>query len=84
MKKLYTNYLNTFRGLSTEVWWLALMTFINRSGTMIIPFLSIYLREDLHISQSNVGLEIYIALDAQNGMKITPYHRYGSFTNQVK
>lgn len=55
MKKLYTNYLNTFRGLSTEVWWLALMTFINRSGTMIIPFLSIYLREDLHISQSNVG-----------------------------
>ncbi|SHH33621.1 MDR family MFS transporter [Winogradskyella jejuensis] len=55
MKKLYTNYINTFKGLSTEVWWLALITFINRSGTMIIPFLSLYLREDMEISQTNVG-----------------------------
>ncbi|TCK68709.1 putative MFS family arabinose efflux permease [Winogradskyella wandonensis] len=55
MKKLYTNYINTFKGLSTEVWWLALITFINRSGTMIIPFLSLYLREDMKISQTNVG-----------------------------
>lgn len=55
MKTLFNNYLNTFKGLSREVWWLALMTFINRSGTMIIPFLSLYLREDLSISQSNVG-----------------------------
>lgn len=55
MKKLYNNYINTFKGLSKEVWWLALITFINRSGTMIIPFLSLYLREDMGISQSNVG-----------------------------
>lgn len=55
MKKLYANYIDTFRGLSNEVWWLALITFINRSGTMIIPFLSLYLREDLGINQANVG-----------------------------
>ncbi|MFD1064027.1 MDR family MFS transporter [Winogradskyella litorisediminis] len=55
MKKLYTNYINTFRGLSPEVWWLALMTFINRSGTMIIPFLTLYLRDDLDINQTNVA-----------------------------
>lgn len=55
MKTLFKNYLNTFRGLSIEVWWLALITFINRAGTMVIPFLSLYLREDLLLSPSNIG-----------------------------
>lgn len=55
MKKLYSNYLNTFKGLSKEVWWLALITFINRSGTMVIPFLSLYLTESLHYTLENVG-----------------------------
>ena len=55
MKKLYNNYINTFRGLSLEVWWLSLITFINRSGTMVIPFLSLYLNEDLHFSFPDIG-----------------------------
>lgn len=55
MKKLFGNYLNTFKGLSREVWWLALITLINRAGTMVIPFLSLYLKEDLHFTVSNVG-----------------------------
>lgn len=55
MKKLYSNYLNTFKGLSKEVWWLALITFINRSGTMVIPFLSLYLTESLNYTLENVG-----------------------------
>lgn len=55
MKKLYTNYFNTFKGLSREVWWLALITLINRAGTMVIPFLSLYLTKDLGFSFSDVG-----------------------------
>ncbi|WP_452231796.1 MDR family MFS transporter [Lacinutrix sp. MEBiC02595] len=55
MKKLLHNYINTFRGLSTEVWWLALITLINRAGTMVIPFLSLYLIEDLHFTYKDVG-----------------------------
>jgi predicted MFS family arabinose efflux permease len=55
MKKLLSTYLNTFKGLSKEVWWLALITLINRAGTMVIPFLSLYLTEDLNFSLSNVG-----------------------------
>jgi len=47
MKTLFKNYLSTFDGLSKEVWWLALITFINRAGTMIIPFLTLYLKDDL-------------------------------------
>ena len=55
MKKLYVNYVNTFRGLSKEVWWLAFITLINRAGTMVIPFLSLYLTKSLDFSLSDVG-----------------------------
>lgn len=55
MKSLFTKYINTFRGLSKEVWWLALITLINRAGTMVIPFLSLYLTKSLNFSLSDVG-----------------------------
>lgn len=55
MKKILNNYINTFKGLSREVWWLSLITFINRSGTMVIPFLSLYLNKSLDISIPNIG-----------------------------
>ena len=55
MKTLFKNYLNTFNGLSKEVWWLALITLINRAGTMVIPFLSLYLTEDLEFTLKDVG-----------------------------
>lgn len=55
MKKLYFNYLESFKGLSPEVWWLALITFINRSGTMVIPFLSLYLTENLEFTFTDVS-----------------------------
>ncbi len=52
LKKLY---LDSFRGLSREVWLLALVNFINRMGTMVIPFLSIYLTSELKFTLSDVG-----------------------------
>lgn len=55
MSKLYNNYLNTFKGLSQEVWWLALISLINRAGTMVIPFLSLYLTKSLNFTLSDVG-----------------------------
>ena len=55
MKKLLSSYFNTFNGLSREVWWLALITLINRAGTMVIPFLSLYLTQSLNFTLSDVG-----------------------------
>ena len=55
MKTIFTNYLKTFGGLSQEVWWLALVTLINRAGTMVIPFLSLYLTDNLDYSLKDVG-----------------------------
>jgi predicted MFS family arabinose efflux permease len=42
-------------GFSPEIWWLALITFINRAGTMVFPFLSLYLSDQLEFSLSKVG-----------------------------
>jgi len=55
IKKVYSNYLNSFKGLSKEVWWLALITLINRAGTMVVPFLSLYLTESKGFSLGQVG-----------------------------
>ena len=55
VKKTWYNYAKSFKGLSVEVWWLAFITFINRAGTMVLPFLSLYLKEDLHLSLAQVG-----------------------------
>lgn len=51
----FTRYINNFRGFSREIWILTLITFINRAGTMVLPFLSKYLKEDLHFSYEQVG-----------------------------
>ncbi len=55
MKQLYFNYINSFKGLSKEVWWLALITLVNRAGAMVIPFLSLYLTQSLGFTLENVG-----------------------------
>lgn len=55
MNRLYNAYLNTFRGLSKEIWWLALITLINRAGAMVIPFLSLYLKDDLDFTLPQIG-----------------------------
>ena len=48
-------YVNNFKGFSREIWILTIVTFINRAGTMVLPFLSKYLKEDLHYSYNEVG-----------------------------
>ena len=56
MRNIYLNYINSFKGLSKEVWFLAFVTFVNRAGTMILPFLSRYLNEELNFTLENVGI----------------------------
>lgn len=52
---ILNTYRSSFKGLSKEVWWLALITFINRAGTMVLPFLSLYLNKYLEFSLGQVG-----------------------------
>ena len=51
----FQRYINNFKGFTREVWILTLITFINRAGTMVLPFLSKYLKENLHFTYGQVG-----------------------------
>ena len=55
LKTAFSRYINNFRGFTREIWILAIVTFINRAGVMVVPFLSKYLKENLHFSYSEVG-----------------------------
>lgn len=48
-------YRNAYSGISPSVWWLALVMFVNRSGTMVIPFMTVYLTHYLHYSLAQAG-----------------------------
>jgi predicted MFS family arabinose efflux permease len=55
LKNAFRRYINNFKGFSREIWILTLVTFINRAGTMVLPFLSKYLKEDLGFSYLQIG-----------------------------
>ncbi|XLS28121.1 MDR family MFS transporter [Flavobacteriaceae bacterium M23B6Z8] len=68
MRKLYNGYIDSFRGFSREVWILALITLINRAGTMVLPFLTKYLKEDIAFSLEEVGtIMIFFGLGSLAG-----------------
>ena len=49
-------YLSAFAGLNRNIWMLALVSFINRAGTMVFPFLAVYLTQELGFSKPQAAL----------------------------
>jgi len=50
-------YKRSFTGLSPQSWLLSLIMLINRSGTMVVPFMTLYLTgKDMQRSLSEAGL----------------------------
>ncbi|WP_328972322.1 MFS transporter [Streptomyces sp. NBC_00239] len=54
-RALIDGYADAYRGLRPEVWLLALVMFVNRAGTMVVPFLSLYLTRELGMGAGTVG-----------------------------
>jgi MFS family permease len=54
--QIIQTYKNAYAGLSRNMWLLSLIMLINRSGTMVIAFLSIYCKFFLHFSTSETGI----------------------------
>ncbi len=54
--KIINLYTNSFKGLSKESWMLALVMLINRSGSMVLPFLGVYMTAHLKFSIENTGI----------------------------
>ncbi|MDB5136108.1 MAG: transporter [Mucilaginibacter sp.] len=48
-------YKKAYSGLSRNSWYLCLVMFINRSGTMVIPFMTIYCTQKLHFTVEQAG-----------------------------
>ncbi len=46
INKTIATYKEAYAGLSRETWLLSLVMLINRSGTMVVPFMSLYLTSD--------------------------------------
>ena len=55
MSRAWRYYLDSFRGFSRGIWLLTLITFVNRAGTMVVPFLSLYLTKDMGLTLEQVG-----------------------------
>ncbi len=59
ISKVFILYKKSVSGLSTEVWLLSLVAFINRCGTMVIPFLSVYMTVELGFSIVDAGWVLF-------------------------
>jgi MFS family permease len=56
LHRTFQLYRDSFSGLRREVWYLSLVLLINRTGAMVIPFLTIYLTSQQGFSLTDAGL----------------------------
>jgi len=56
MKKILKIYIDAYSGLSKESWMLAIVMLLNRMGSMVLPFLGIYMISELGFSLENSGI----------------------------
>jgi predicted MFS family arabinose efflux permease len=53
--KTLSLYKKAYGGLSRGTWWLSLVMVVNRSGTMVIPFMTMYLTQHYGVSIGKAG-----------------------------
>ena len=58
MNRLLSLYLGSFANIQRNVWILSIAMFINRSGSMVLLFTSLYLTKDLHFTIAEAGLTL--------------------------
>jgi predicted MFS family arabinose efflux permease len=56
MKAILSLYRESFSNLQRNAWILAIAMFINRSGSMVLLFTSLYFTKDLHFSIAQAGV----------------------------
>ena len=55
IKNAFSLYKKAYGGLSSGTWWLSLVMLVNRMGTMVIPFMTIYLTQQFGVSIGKAG-----------------------------
>jgi predicted MFS family arabinose efflux permease len=56
LKNIFNHYKPSFSGLSKNAWILTFSMLINRSGSMVIFFLMLYLTKDLNYPLESAGI----------------------------
>ena len=56
MKRIAHIYRNAYSGLSPATWWLSIVMLVNRAGTMVVPFMTLYLTETKHYTIAKAGM----------------------------
>lgn len=86
LTKTISLYKSAYGGLSKSTWWLSLVMLINRSGTMVVPFMTMYLTQHIGVSISKAGFAMSLfgvgaIIGALIGGKLTD--RIGSYYVQI-
>lgn len=55
MQRIINSYKNAYSGLSPSTWLLSVVMLINRSGTMVLPFMTLYMTESRGASITQAG-----------------------------
>jgi predicted MFS family arabinose efflux permease len=79
-------YKNAYGGLSRSTWWLAVVMLVNRSGTMVVPFMTMYMTQHIGVSISKAGFVMSLfgtgaVIGALIGGKLTD--KYGYYYIQI-
>jgi len=86
VKRLFNIYLDAYRGLSRASWMLAIVMLINRTGSMVLPFLGVYMVDHLHFTIAQSGFVLsFFGLGSVAGSFIGGYltDKTGEFNVQV-
>ena len=68
---VFAAYKNAYSGLSRSTWLLSIVMLINRSGTMVVPFLTLYLTRQMGYSVADAGVVFaFFGLGAFSGAYI--------------
>lgn len=55
MQRVRQEYISAYSGLSPSAWWLSVVMLINRMGTMVLPFMTLYMTETHGVSIGKAG-----------------------------
>lgn len=87
LAKTLSLYKNAYSGLTPSSWWLSAVMLINRSGTMVLPFMTIYLlKTGYSVAQAGLVMGVFgfgAVVGAYFGGKLTDrigYYRVQMFT----
>ncbi len=82
LTKTLSLYKNAYTGLNPSSWWLSAVMLVNRSGTMVLPFMTLYLlKQGYSIGQAGIVMGLFglgAVLGAYLGGKLTDrigFHR---------